>query len=189
MSSTTINWPHAPPHRLGVRGTYFLTCGTYLKAQRFRGAERLRFLHGQLLALAEKYGWALEAWAVFSNHIHFIGKSPEGATDAGSLSSFMSELHTSTGKFVNDLDGTPGRANWHSYRETLLTFERSYFTRLNYVHQNPVKHGLVPVANQYPWCSAAWFESGANPGQVKTIYSFKTDRVQVYDEYQPDASW
>ena len=189
MSSPNVSWPHAPVHRLGEWGTYFLTCGTYLKAHHFRGSERLKVLHDSLLNLAEKYGWTLEAWAVFSNHIHFIGKSPAGAKDAGNLATFMSELHTVTATFVNSLDGTPGRKVWHNYRETLLTFERSYFSRLSYVHQNPVRHGLVPVANQYPWCSAAWFERTAKPGQVKTLYSFKTDQVKVFDEYDPDASW
>ena len=50
---------------------------------------------------------------------------------------------------------------------------------MNYTHQNAVKHGLVPVANRYPWCSAAWFERTANAAQVKTLYSFKVDRLQV----------
>ena len=189
MSSSVTSWPHAPAHRLGERGAYFLTCGTYLKAHRFRGGDRLKVLSDALLALAAKYGWTLEAWAVFSNHIHFVGKSPEGEEDAGNLAVFMSELHTSTATFVNGLDGAPKRKVWHNYRETLLTYEKSYFARLNYTHQNPVRHGLVPVANQYPWCSAAWLERVANPGQVKTIYSFKTDRMQVFDDYEPDASW
>jgi putative transposase len=60
---------------------------------------------------------------------------------------------------------------------------------LNYVHQNPVKHGLVPVASRYPWCSAAWFERVATPAQIKTIYGFKTDALNVYDEYDPDRDW
>ena len=55
--------------------------------------------------------------------------------------------------------------------------------RLNYAHQNPVKRGLVPVAKLYPWCSAAWFERTAAPAQVKTIYAFPTDRVNVHDDY------
>jgi putative transposase len=66
-----------------------------------------------------------------------------------------------------------------------LTFEKSYLARLNYVHQNAVKHGLVRIANQYPWCSAAWFERTATPAQVETIYSFKTDKVRVFDEFEP----
>jgi hypothetical protein len=42
----------------------------------------------------------------------------------------------------------------------------------------------VPVANQYRWCSAAWFESAASRAQVKTIYSFKIDRIRVLDDFE-----
>ena len=75
------------------------------------------------------------------------------------------------------------RTVWHNFREARLTYQYSYLARLNYVHQNAVKHGLVQVANQYPWCSAAWFERLASPAQVKTIYSFKTDQVKVEDDF------
>jgi putative transposase len=61
--------------------------------------------------------------------------------------------------------------------------------RLNYVHQNPVKHGLVLVANQYPWCSARWFERTASAAMVKAIYRFSIDRVQVQDNFEPTAQW
>jgi putative transposase len=44
----------------------------------------------------------------------------------------------------------------------------------------------VPVANQYPWCSAAWFERTATPAQIKTIYNFKIDRLQLYDGFAPE---
>jgi putative transposase len=57
------------------------------------------------------------------------------------------------------------------------------------VHQNPVKHGLVAVANQYPWCSASWFEHTAWPAQVNTIYGFKTDRLKILDEYDVALEW
>ena len=44
-------------------------------------------------------------------------------------------------------------------------------------------NGLVPVANQYPWCSAAWFERTASPAAVKTIYRFKTDRLNIENDF------
>jgi putative transposase len=69
----------------------------------------------------------------------------------------------------------------YEFWDTRLTFEKSWFARLNYVHQNPVKHGLVPVANQYPWCSASWFETNARSGFVKSVYPFKIDRINVPD--------
>ncbi len=98
-------------------------------------------------------------------------------------------LHEKTAKWINRLEGTPGRQVWHNFWETRLTYEKSYLARLNYVHQNPVKHGLVPVANQYPWCSAGWFERTARPAQVKTIYAFKTDKLKVFDEYDTAPEW
>ncbi len=176
-----VSWPHAPGHRLGECGTFFVTAGTYRKAHFFREAGRLEVLHRGLLALAEKHGWLLEAWAVFSNHYHFVAHSPRNGAE--SLPLMLGQLHEKTAKWVNQLDAIPCRKVWHNYRETRLTFEKSYFVRLNYTHQNAVHHGLVPVANQYPWCSAAWFERTATPAQVKTIYGIKTDRVRVDDDY------
>jgi putative transposase len=126
---------------------------------------------------------------VFSNHYHFIGHSPIQAADASNLADMLSVLHTKTAGWVNRLDQAPARKVWFNYRETRLTYQKSYLARLNYVHQNPVKHGLVPVANQYPWCSAAWFERTASPAMVKSIYRFKVDRVTVYDEFVPDGEW
>src|SRR5450756_1686737 len=141
------------------------------------------------LTVARDFGWQLEAWAVFSNHYHFVAHSPPDAPDASNLSDMLSVLHVKTAGWLNKLDRTPGRQVWFNFRETRLTYQKSYLARLNYVHQNPVKHGLVPVANQYPWCSASWFERTAKPAQVKTIYGFKTDRLKILDEYDVAPEW
>ena len=85
---------------------------------------------------------------------------------------------------MDRLDGAPRRKVWYNFRETRLTYQKSYLARLNYVHQNPVKHGLVPAAHLYRWCSAAWFERTASPAQVKTVYAFPTDRLNIYDNYE-----
>jgi putative transposase len=184
-----ISWPHAPEHRLSVRGTYFVTVGTYLRKHYFQGKDRLSVLHRGLLKVADKYGWQLEAWAVFSNHYHFIGHSPAEEVTARNLSQMLGVLHEKTAKWINRLDKMPGRRVWHNYRETRLTYEKSYLARLNYVHQNPVKHGLVPVASHYPWCSARWFERCASPAQIKTIYRMKTDQITVPDDFKVSLDW
>ena len=182
-------WPHAPLHELTQCGTYFVTVGTYLKQHYFRGSQRLRVLHRGLLTVAERFGWQMEAWAVFSNHYHFVAHSPATEGDARSLPQMLGLLHEKTAKWLNKLDNTPGRQVWHNFRETRLTYEKSYLARLNCTHQNAVKHGLVPVANQYPWCSAAWFERTAMLAQVKTIYGLKSDRMRVVDDYDVAVEW
>jgi putative transposase len=141
-----LPWPHAPLHQLSGRGTYFVTAGTYIKEHFFRTADRLQVLHRGLLTVAQDYGWQLEAWSVFSNHYHFVGHSPEHEDSAESLSAMLGLLHEKTAKWINRLDGSRGRQVWHNFWETQLTYQKSYLARLNYVHQNPVKHGLVVVA-------------------------------------------
>lgn len=160
-----------------------VTAGTYKKEHHFRDSERLGALQRGLLKLASESGWQLEAWAVFSNHYHFIAHSPPGGAE--SLSTMLRDLHRTLAQWVNRRDGEKGRQVWHNFWESRLTYQHSYLARLNYVHNNAVHHGLVPVANQYPWCSAAWFERTATPAQVKTIHSFPTDRLEVLDHWEP----
>jgi putative transposase len=185
MPEPVVPWPHAPTHRLCENGTYFVTAGTYLKAHCFHTPPRLDLLQRGLLTVARNFGWELEAWAVFSNHYHFIAGSPSDSKDANNLSQMLGLLHTRTAGWINRLDKTPARKVWHNFWDTKLTYEKSYLARLNYVHQNPVKHGLVPVANQYPWCSARWFERVASPAMVRSIYRFKTDALSVKDDFVP----
>lgn len=78
-----LHWPHAPPHRLSEHGTVFVTAGTLHKEHHFREARRLDHLHAALLSRAQSDGWQLEAWAVFSNHYHFVAHALEGAVPLG----------------------------------------------------------------------------------------------------------
>jgi putative transposase len=184
-SSAHKDWPHAPLHRLSERGTYIVTASTLQKEHFFRGEERLTLLQDRLLLLAKQNEVTLEAWAVFSNHYHFVAHTTGAENQLGNL---IARLHYDSAEDINRLDRCAGRAIWFNYWDTKLTFEKSYLARLNYVHQNAVKHGLVQYANEYPWCSAAWFERTASRAQVKTIYGFRTDRVKIDDDYQPVVS-
>ncbi len=180
-----IPWPHAPIHQLGASGTYIVTAGTYLKAHRFHTQAKLKALHDGLLRYAAQFGWNLEAWAVFSNRYHFVAHSPTMEDSAISLKRFMRTFHSKSAIWLNKEDQTPGRTVWHNFWEMRLTFKKSYLARLNYVHQNAVKHGLVAKANQYQWCSANWFEKNASSSQINTIYSFDIEKVNVLDSYEP----
>jgi putative transposase len=86
---------------------------------------------------------------------------------------------------LNQYDDTPARKVWHNYWESRLTFQASYLARLQYVHQNAVKHRLVTTASLYPWCSAGWLEYTVSPATVKALARFQTDKVQVDDNYEP----
>ncbi|MFA6546135.1 MAG: transposase [Limisphaerales bacterium] len=174
------DWPHAPVHRLADNAVYFVTASTLHRHHLFDTPEKRDLLERLLLSFAKDFSWQLEAWAVFANHYHFVARGNPGSSNLGE---FLHDLHGVSARELNKLDGVKGRAVWFNFWDTKLTLQHSYLARLNYVHQNAVKHGLVPVANQYPWCSAVWFERVASPAQVKAICGFKIDRVKVEDDF------
>jgi len=137
-------------------------------------------IEGLLLTKAKKHGWDLEAWAILSNHYHFVARGNPGSMNMGE---FLKKFHSMSARELNQLDEKPERTVWYNFRDTRLTYQHAYLARLNYVHQNAVKHRLVSVASQYRWCSAAWFERVATPAQVQTIYRFDMERVKVEDDY------
>ena len=178
------DWPHSPPHRLTEQGAYMITCGTYQKAHFLNTSEKLDLFCRLFFAGMAESGWELHAWAVLSNHYHFIASSP---ADPGTLRRMLSKLHTLSARDLNALDGQPGRKVWFQYFDTHITFMNSYLPRLKYVHHNPVHHDVVAYAENYPWCSAAWFARTARPGFLKTVEGFKTDALSVVDDFAPQA--
>src|ERR1044071_8506407 len=175
-ASIPKDWPHAPVHRLTESGVYMVTAGTVERRHLFQSAVHRDLLERILLFEAKTQSWALEAWAVFANHYHFIAR---GCPDSTNLRDLIRAVHSRSARELNWLEGRSEQSVWQNYWDTRLTYQHAYLARLNYVHQNAVKHRLVPVANQYPWCSAAWFERTASSAIVKSIYRFKTGHTSV----------
>jgi putative transposase len=174
------SWPHATPHYFTPHGTYIITAATLHRKPLFDSGAKLDLLRDSTFELAKCYELILQAWAFFPNHYHLVVSFEN---TKATHREFVRHLHRELTMRLNRVDATPGRRVMYEFWNTHLMFEKSWLARLNYVHQNPVKHRLVPVANQYPRCSAPWFESNARSGFVKSVYSFKTDRITVPDEF------
>ena len=175
-----MNWPHAPKHWLFEPGIYMVTAGTYQKLPHLNSPARLDFFLESLFRYAKEFKWSLQAWAVLANHYHFIASSPP---DPATLRKFLGKMHMKTAQELNQQDATPGRKVWFQFRESHITFQRSYLARLHYVHFNPAKHGIVNLAENYKWCSASWFARNASPAFVETIKSFKIDQLDIPDDF------
>ncbi len=173
------DWSHAPTHRFGEAGVYFVTGATHHKQHFYRAPDALDALQHLLLALAAKHACDLQAWSLFSNHYHLV----LACEDAESVRRMLARFHSDAAVAQNHRDRVQGRKVWFQYRETLLTYERSWLARLRYTHENSVHHGLVEDARRYPWCSARWFEENARDSFVKTVRGVAIDRVNVYDDF------
>jgi putative transposase len=160
-------------------GVIFVTASTYQKERLFHDGERLTLIQDALFEHAERLGFQLQAWAIFPNHYHFIAIAPENPD----LKALMKCIQGSSARKLNELDGQIKRMVWYRYWDTQLTFEKSRLARLAYVHQNPVKHGVVKEAEEYSFCSMAWFLRNAEGPFRDTVLSMKTDQVKVYDDF------
>ncbi len=176
----SIPWHHSPEHRFTPGMDYIVTAGTLKKLHIFNSPDRLELLQNELLETLEKHEWMVQAWAVFVNHYHFIARAPQVGT---SLSALIQELHSVSAREVNQLDGIIGRQVWFQYWDTCLTYEKSWLARLNYVHNNAVRHKLVSVAENYPYCSASWFQLKADPVFRRKVNSFRYDRLKIKDDF------
>jgi putative transposase len=173
------DWPHAPIHRFGDGGFYFITAGTLYKQHFFRSAASLEQLCETLFTQALSFACWLQAWAVFSNHYHLVVKCEDGEN----VRQMLSALHTKSALDVNKRDGVHSRKIWYQFWDLHLTIQASWLARLKYTHENAVHHGLVARAENYPWCSAAWFANRAPRGFVETVGRMKIDRVNVDDDF------
>jgi putative transposase len=58
---------------------------------------------------------------------------------------------------MNGEDETQGRQVWYRYQDRCMRSERHYYTTLNYIHNNPVKHGYVKLWGEWPFSSFHWY--------------------------------
>ena len=173
------DWPHAPIHRFGDSGTYFITASTLHKQRLFRTPAALDELRESLFTHAEQHACWLQAWSLFVNHYHLVVATDDGET----LRSMLRQFHVDSAIKLNRRDGVRERRVWFQFRDLQLTIQSSWLARLRYTHENAVHHRLVADARRYRWCSASWFGERAPRALVETVRRVKIDRVNVYDDF------
>ena len=106
-----------------------------------------------LLALldenTQKFGVALHAYVLMSNHFHLLA-SPQTAEG---LPQMMQAVGRRYVRYFNDKEGRSGTLWEGRYRSTLIETDRYLLACMAYIDLNPVRAGLVAEAKDYPWSS------------------------------------
>ena len=142
---------HAPPHLFRANAVYVLTAATYRKRPLLQDDERKEQWLNSFRRAAQIHDWAIVAWVVLANHYHVIVRAPTHSAD--NLPEFVASYHKFTARRWNQEEGQTGRQVWWNYWDTCVRQEKDYLTRLNYVHWNPVKHGVVSCPEDYSFSS------------------------------------
>lgn len=173
--------PHlqSPPHWFVSSAIYMVTGSTLYGKPLLDSDAKLINFYETLMERASILKWLVEAWVVMPTHYHFIARSPENAL---SLKALIQGVHSINAKFVNRIDGIPGRKVWYNYWDSCIQTEASYNARMRYVMMNPVKHGLVQNPEDYPFSSYKYFVENSEAEFQQIILSCADD-AQVEDDY------
>ena len=92
----------------------------------------------------------LGAFAVLSNHVHALLLPKVSPTR------LLHSLQGATGRQANRILGRPGETFWETESYHYWVRDARQWKRIvRYIEEHPVKAGLVSVAEDYRWSSAA----------------------------------
>lgn len=158
--------PHSPPHPIRDQSFYLLTAACYEHQLYMELEERRKQLLDLLFEKFVNCGVELRGWVVLPNHYHLLvylgdvcseGLSPHYEPHYERVGQVLQRVHGSLSRQWNLEDKTVGRKVWYRYSDRAIRSEWHYYTTLNYIHYNPVKHGWA--ASPYDWlCSSVhWY--------------------------------
>jgi putative transposase len=145
--------PHQPPHPVRGQELYLLTATCYDHRHHLHTPERRQTVLDMLFELFIQHGMILLAWVILTNHYHLLVE----VTDFSLLGDIFRRVHGRTSHDWNREDNAPGRKVWYRYSDRAMRSEAHYYTTLNYIHFNPVKHDRVTSPYDWPWSSVHWY--------------------------------
>jgi putative transposase len=98
---------------------------------------------------ARKFGVAIHAYVLMSNHFHLLA-TPETAQ---SIPHMMQAVGRRYVRYFNQRQGRTGTLWEGRYKSTLIQSERYLLACMAYIDLNPVRGGLAADAASYPWSS------------------------------------
>jgi putative transposase len=145
--------PHQPPHLPLDHTLYLLTAACYEHRHHMHTAERRQTVLDMLFEQFIQQGMEIHAWVVLTNHYHLL----VDVTQFQALGEIFRRVHGRTSYDWNQADGARGRKVWYHYSDRAIRSEGHYYTTLNYIHYNPVKHRLVTLPYDWPPSSVHWY--------------------------------
>ena len=179
-NSNYIIYKHNPPHLFLPSATYMITSSTYRRKKFFHNDELKALLLTSILYSFTKFSWRIKAYVILANHYHILATAPDQRT---MLPKIISNIHRYTAHACNKMHQTPGTKIWWNYWDTCISYEGSYFARLNYIHFNPIKHGHVSNPEEWKFSSHNEFHKSNCAQALKIEKDFPFDKIKVYDDF------
>ena len=174
-------YTHNPPHLFKGYSKYFITVATYRRKDILKpDIIKLKLLE-EIENNFQKYNWGIDDWVILDNHYHLMSQAPKNSQE---LPFIFRDIHRQTSHFIKKINKKKtGEKCFHNYWDTCITFQNSYFARLNYIFYNPVKHGYVKDAKDYKWGSYYYRYKYQKDYLLTLRKTYKWDMISVPDSF------
>jgi REP element-mobilizing transposase RayT len=127
---------------------YFLTLCIAHRRRILAAPQTARILTESWRAAPQIHEWAVGRYVVMPDHVHFFAAA---LSDKKSLSSFIRDWKKWTTRQFQ-VSGITSPPAWQpEFFDHVLRSAESYEEKWNYVRENPVRAGLVPSAEEWPY--------------------------------------
>jgi len=143
--------------RQQVFGSCFFVTTSFLDRKKLGQVERVYSeLANSLEFCLEKYNALLPGYVFMPSHIHLLI-----VIDGKSLAGFMRDFKKFTSQKALKDHGMNNTKVWMPrYDRVAIYTEQVFRTKLEYIHNNPIKSGLVKNKEDWSWSSARCYTSG-----------------------------
>ena len=149
-----------PDYRRNRRagGCYFFTVNLLERHRNQLLVRQIEILRDVVKRVRERYPFYIDGWVVLPDHMHCIWTLPQGDDDYAKrirlVKTFFSKKIPKIERRSNVRQRKGERGIWQRrYWEHTIRDERDYFTHMDYLHYNPVKHGYVEKVMDWPFSS------------------------------------
>lgn len=150
-------------------GSFFFTVVTERRRPLLASADSVELLREAFRRVRSKRPFKIDAMVVLPDHLHCIWTLPQGDADFATrwrlIKTWFTKHCDPVLRFEPDVARARKRecAVWqHRYWEHQIRDEVDYIRHIEYIHYNPVKHGLVSSPEEWPYSSfLRYVESGA----------------------------
>jgi putative transposase len=167
--------PNNLQRRYGQKDLHFITCSCYRRLPLFRSV-RVRNLFLRILnELREQYGFAVVGYVIMPEHVHLLISEPQKGTPSTVMQVLKQRVSREVrrrrrkaapaGQLRLGFGESPAplpqfwQRRFHDFN---VWSAKKRSEKLEYMHWNPVKRGLVARSNDWAWSSAAAY-SGKGP--------------------------
>ncbi|WP_020564535.1 REP-associated tyrosine transposase [Methylosarcina fibrata] len=156
-------------------GAYFFTVVTYQRRPIFAAPENVVLLREAFHYVRTSRPFTIDGIVVLPDHLHCIWRLPEADTD---FPGRWREIKKQVSKRIGEKRKTRNALDvWQPrFWDHLLRNEEDWRRHMDYIHYNPVKHGLATSPAAWPYSSfhkvvaKGWYpEKWGSNGQPETI--------------------